>query len=113
MNSKHGNTLSLYFNYQALAGLDEVPPNDGSYRHKQSAAERLGLLIRPRPVEGAVHFLPCELEASQEVLKSVLQPNQTTLVDIVLRRVVREGVFRLRAGTNPRSFKRDPRGQPL
>ena len=70
-------------------------------------------MIRPRPVEGAVHHLPCELRASGDVLQMVLKPNQTTLVDIVLRRVVREGVFRLRKGTKARSFKDDSRGEPL
>lgn len=113
LNSKHGNTLSLYFNYQALVGLDELRSKGEIVRHKQPPAARLGILIRPRPVEGAVHFLPCELQASQEVLKAALQPNQTTLIDVVLRRVVREGVFRLKKGTKARSFKRDSRGKPL
>ncbi|MCH7750548.1 MAG: phospholipase [Planctomycetes bacterium] len=113
LNTKHGNTLSLYFNYQALIGLDELTSEGKIVRGKQKAAEHLGFLIRPRPVEGAVHFLPCELQASREVLQMALQPNQTTLVDIVLRRVVREGVFRLRKGTKARSFKRDSRGKPL
>jgi len=113
MNSKHRNTLSLYFNYQALVGLDELPPGDGSVRRSHAGIDQLGLVIRPRPVEGAVHHLPCELRASGEVLQAVLQPNQTTLVDIVLRRVVREGVFRVRKGTKARSFKDDSRGEPL
>jgi hypothetical protein len=60
-----------------------------------------------------VHYLPCELRASKQAMDAILKPNQTAMVEIVLRRVVREGVFRLDRGTKQRSFKKDKPGAPL
>jgi hypothetical protein len=37
--------------------------------------------FHPRPSEGFVHYVPCEIAASSKLLKNVLKPNQTTLVD--------------------------------
>jgi hypothetical protein len=73
----------------------------------------LGLMILPRPDRGHVHYLPCGIQATAELLESVLQANRTTLLDIVLRRVVRQGVFRLGGlGEKRRSFHKDAPGDP-
>jgi hypothetical protein len=73
----------------------------------------LGRRINPRPSQGFVHYLPCEITASTKLLKRILRPNQTTLVDIVLRRVIRHGVFELDQGTQQKSFKNTQPGDPI
>ncbi len=117
-NRRHGGTLTYFFNHDVMIGCDEVwhvtkKGKEKLIREEQPGAERLGLKITPRPATGFVHYLPCDLEASGSALRSFLKPNQTTLVDIVLRRVVHEGVFRLDRGTKQRKFKNDPPGPPL
>jgi hypothetical protein len=57
--------------------------------------------------------MPCAIKASKSLLSGVIGPNQTTLVDIVLRRVVGKNVFRVDRTTKPRSFKNVKPGEPL
>jgi len=42
-----------------------------------------------------------------------LRPHETTLVDIVLRRIVRRGAFELTTDLEPGSFKSQPPGEPV
>lgn len=112
-NRIHRGTLTYYFNYDVMMGCKEVKRDGKVVREAGKGAEMMGMRIKPRPEEGFVHYLPCELRATRPVLKAIFKPNQTTLVDIVLRRVVREGVFRLDRGTKQRSFKKDKPGPPL
>ena len=106
-------TLTYYFNYDVMMGCEAVERDGKVVREAGKGAEMVGMRITPRPEGGFVHYLPCELRATRQSLKAIFKPNQTTLVDIVLRRVVREGVFRLDRGTKQRSFKKDKPGPPL
>jgi len=112
-NRVHRGTLTYYFNYDVMMGCEAVKRDGKVVREAGKGAEMIGMKIEARPKEGFVHYLPCELRATRQTLKAIFKPNQTTLVDIVLRRVVREGVFRLDRGTKQRSFKKDPPGPPL
>ena len=106
-NTLAPNTLAFYINYDAMRGCAEVTRRgrDEVYRPAWPGTAKLGLRVDPRPQEGFVHYQSCELEASREVLEQVIKPNQTTLVDSVLRRVVYEEVFRFDRGTDQGSFK--------
>jgi hypothetical protein len=73
----------------------------------------LGLRVIPYPQDGFVHYLPAALPATPEHLAAFLKPNQTTLIDVVLRRFVREGVYRLTRSTAPRNFTKQPPGLPV
>lgn len=112
-NKRDRGTLTYYFNWDIMSGCPEVVHEGKVLRPSSDGAKGLGMRITPRPAEGFVHYLPCEISASTELLKSVLQPNQTTLVDIVLRRVIRRGVFELDQGTQQKSFKRTEPGAPI
>jgi len=112
-NRLHRGTLTYYFNHDVIVGCEAVKRDGKVVREANAGAEMVGMRITPRPEEGFVHYLPCELRATRQTLKAIFKPNQTTLVDIVLRRVVREGVFRLDRGTKQRSFKKDKPGPPL
>jgi len=96
-----------------MSGCTEVSHDGKVLRPASPGAQGLGVRIDPRPTEGFVHYLPCEISASTQLLKNVLIPNQTTLVDITLRRVVRRGVFELDQGVAQRSFKKIRPGAPL
>ena len=101
-NSKNPEMITYYFNFDILKnGSPET-----NYKDK---IIKLGLQINPRPVEGFVRFVPCEMTANTELLDKVFKPNSTTLIDIVLHRVVSNEVFRFEV-TNPQknglSFKK-------
>jgi hypothetical protein len=93
MNRVNRNTVTYYFNYDVMSGEDITGKavNPG-----KAQANTLGLEIRPRPSDGFVRYLPCKLEATVDYLEKVLQPNTTTLLDIVLQRIVDKEVFRLK-----------------
>lgn len=112
-NKRSAGTLTYYFNWDIMHGCDEVRHGDRVLRPASCGAEALGLKIVPRPSEGFVHYLPCEISASSKLLTNILRPNQTTLVDITLRRVVRRGVFELDRGTKQRDFKKTRPGVPI
>jgi hypothetical protein len=86
-------TVTYYFNYDAMTGKNIMGENLNPGNERPNL---LGLEIRPRPVAGFIRYLPCKLEATVEYLEKVLQPNTTTLLDIVLQRNVDKQVFRLK-----------------
>jgi hypothetical protein len=112
-NRIHRGTLTYYFNYDLTAGCEAVMRDGKVLRAASAGTKGVGLKITARPEQGFVHYLPCELRASKQAMDAILKPNQTAMVEIVLRRVVREGVFRLDRGTKQRSFKKDKPGAPL
>ncbi len=85
-------TVTYFFNYDNMVGHDIFgkPTNPGSEMPNQ-----MGIIVRPRPTDGFVRFKECRLEATQENLEKALQPNATTLLDIVLQRNVDKYIFRL------------------
>jgi len=112
-NKRHPGTMTYLFNHDVMTGCESVVCKGNEMRGAEPGAGTLGMLILPRPDRGHVHYLPCEIQATAKLLQSVLQPNQSTLLHIVLRRVVRQGVFRLgRLRDKRRSFHKDAPGDP-
>lgn len=105
LNQRQRNTLTYYLNHEAI--------------HKAPA---LGIRIIPRPEpplrpkvseDYFVHYLRADYGADAETLLQFLKPNETLLVDVVLKRIVREGVFRLTTRPQPEDFTNDPPGKPI
>ena len=112
-NKRDRGTITYYFNWDVMCGCPEVVHEGRVLRPASPGAQGLGLQIRPRPTEGFVHYLPCAIGASTELLREIMLPNQTTLVDITLRRIVRRGVFELDRGVQQKSFKQTKPGDPI
>lgn len=94
-NLVNRSVITYYFNYDLITGSPAIiGPGGEVVRHQLNGINRLGLILKPRPENGFIHYLPCRLEASEEFLKQALQPNSTTLVDICLKRIVNSEVFR-------------------
>ncbi len=114
-NRRAPNTLTYFLDSDVMLGAPAIERDGKTLRPAFPGAAKLGFQIEPHLTDGLVHFLPAELEAVATMLESVVKPNQTTLVDIVLRRVVREGAFRLvpldqRKDTD---FSKEPPGDPI
>ncbi len=116
-NSVHPETITYFFNYDAMVGSEAVKDEDDSVvREAREGAGKLGFRIVPRPGRGFVHYLPCGIKASKKMLQDVLHPNSTTLIDIQLRRVVRNNVFclaKMAHKTKPMNFKRTQPGDRI
>ena len=103
--------LAFFLNHAALAGSPPVPGPDG----RIVLPERLprppyGLKLQPRGGEQLVEHWAAQMGAELGGLLDIIEPNQTTIIDIVMRRVVREGVFRLGQSLAARDFRDDPPG---
>ncbi len=94
-NQNNPETISYFFDHDVMKGCEAVKDAKGKVlRPALPGADMLGFKIIARPDSGFVYYLPCEIEASQEMLASALHRNSTTLIDIRLRRVVKKEVFR-------------------
>ena len=100
-NSINRNYLTFFLNYGILTGA-EAP---GLRPAVKREAELIGLKINARPDKGFVHFDEATLRSTAGKLGAFLRPNQTMMVDVVLKRVVHEGTFRMTKDTTPTSFK--------
>jgi hypothetical protein len=94
-NHVNQSIITYFFNYDIMNGTGAVISPDGeTIRKEQQGIDRLGLIIKPRPDEGFIRYLPCSVTASKELFEKAIKPNSTTLVDICLKRVVSNEVFR-------------------
>ncbi len=73
-NQRSPNTLTYFFDYAALSSVHEF-----------------GFIITPRPGAGPVHYTPAEYRGTL-----FLQPDETTMLEIVLERQLEESIFTLR-----------------
>jgi hypothetical protein len=93
-NSLNPETITYFFDYDIMSGSAEVRNNKGEViRQAIPGATMLGFKLTARPDSGFVHYLPCEIKATAEMLQKALLPNSTTLVEIVLKRIVTKNVF--------------------
>ncbi len=95
-NTLNKNMITYFFNYDVMVGTDAAVDKDGNgLREKLDGATKLGFKLKLRPDSGFVQYIPCEINATAEILKMALHPNATTLIDICVQRVVDQEVFRL------------------
>jgi len=109
-NSRHRGTVTYFLNHTLMKGGGEVRFEGAVLRPSLPGANGLGLRVTPHVTDGFVHHLEARLPAAQRLFARFLRPNQTTLVDIVLRRIVRRGVFELTRRTKPQEFKKQRPG---
>jgi hypothetical protein len=92
-NQVNKSTVTYFFNYDVLHGRKAMTVN-GYDLPELKGINQLGLIIRARPDDGFIRYLPCEIHASKELFDKVFQPNSTTMIDICIQRVVSSEVFR-------------------
>ena len=113
-NRRDAGAITFFLNHAALAGAPAVVRADGSVaRAPLIARGNYGLAVRPRSDDAIVLYLDAALNTDQQDLLAYIAPNQTTLIDIVLTRVLRSGVFTLTRQLSPRSFKDDAFGNAI
>lgn len=110
-NRRAPGNLTFFLNHAALTGCDEIRDADNKVRRPDlTPRPPYGLRLQPRDTEKWVEHWPAELGAGLADLLDVLTPNQTTIIDLRLTRVVREGVFRFTRSLAARDFRKDPAG---
>jgi hypothetical protein len=112
-NSRAPGNITFYFNTAVMLGSDPVSLNRKVIRKKLPGAGSFGFRIVPFADSGFVHYLPAVLKGTQELLAQLIRPNETTLIDIVMKRIVHEGVFQLTTNRAPEDFRKIPKGKIL
>ncbi|MGE5625871.1 MAG: esterase/lipase family protein [Bacillota bacterium] len=106
-------TITYYINHARMLGAPAVVYKDREIRPTLQPATSLGLRVIPYPQDGFVLYQPAALPADAKHLAQLVKPNQTTVVDVVLKRIVREGVYRLTRRASPQDFTKQPAGPPV
>jgi hypothetical protein len=107
-NSKQRTTISLFLDYSLLAGDARVadPRNSRKTLRPAVASHRpYGASVQPADLVGLVHHALAQSDRRDDLF-AILGPHQTTVLDVVLPRKVREGVFRLTRDLRPEDFHR-------
>jgi pimeloyl-ACP methyl ester carboxylesterase len=92
-NSRHPGKLTYFLDHSKIAG---VP---------------IGFRIEARPDRGLAYYKPAYI-APQD-LKAIIQPHETLMIEIVLRREVDRACFKLTHNRGPEKFGRQPSGQTI
>jgi len=109
-NQRAGNHLTFYFNHSALNGapavMDPRHPSE-ELRPELKGLTGLGIHIKARPDQGLVSYVPGMYLTDKRPMLDALRPNETTLLEIVLQRLVDGSMAGFDPGTDPRrSFKK-------
>jgi hypothetical protein len=102
-NQRNPGKLTYYIDYDVMSEWLAKPELEGKF----------GFKIVARPVSGFAYYTVAEYKGTFTALKRYFEPNQTLLIEIVLKRHVVEGVFRLTQNLQPESFKNQPHGDEL
>jgi hypothetical protein len=102
-----------YIDAASMLGAPAVVRDGRELRPALPPCTALGLRVIPFPQDGFVHYLPAVLRADAAHLVSLVRPNETTVIDIVLKRMVREGVYRLTREPAAADFTKQPPGLPV
>jgi hypothetical protein len=96
INSVHRNTITLYLNYDLMVGSEAIIDKHGKVvREKTEGAEMLGFQLNARPETGFVKYAPCEMKATKKMLEIAIRPNETTLIEISVQRLIDQEIFQL------------------
>lgn len=101
-NTRHRGTITYFINYDVMMGAPALPEGG---RAELPGAEQLGLELHPRPEQGFVRYRKCRISAKAGTLSRLVRPDQTTLVDIEIDRLVSKETFRLERTLKQASFK--------
>lgn len=113
-NNRRSGALTFQLNHAALAGCPEILRPDGRLaRPERVPRPPYGVRLLPRVENRLVEHWPAELNVSGDSLLDLVAPNQTTIIDIRMRRIVRSGVLRLTRSLAARDFRRDEPGPAI
>ncbi|HEX7339935.1 MAG TPA: phospholipase [Rhodanobacteraceae bacterium] len=93
-NGQQPGNITCFLDHAVLAGCPAIPgPKDAIARPELVPRAPYGLRVDPRYDNRFVEYWQTMLDTSMHQLLDLIRPNETTLVDIILTRVVHKNVF--------------------
>lgn len=114
-NSHQRTNVSLFLNYQLLAGDTRVADPRNTRKTLRAAVtphRPYGANVQPVDLSGLVHHALARSAPGDDLL-TALGPHQTTVLDVVLPRKVHEGVFRFTQNLAPEDFRHPAPGDVI
>jgi hypothetical protein len=102
-NKRSPGKLTYYLDYDVMAPWFKKP----------ALQDCFGFRIAARPDDGYAFYTVGEHQGKYSALAKFFAANQTVMVDVVLKRQVMEGVFRLTQSLIPEDFRKQPKGGPI
>jgi hypothetical protein len=108
--------LTYYLNHDIINGLGPLRNKKQLIRRGSPRLDRLGFRVYAYPMTGFVRYLPAVLQADAQQFANFVRPDETTMVDVILRRVVFRGAFlKVESNKGPElgDFRGQEPGEPL
>ena len=112
-NSLHPGTITFFLNHEIIHGCEAVKRGSKTYRQKISGITDLGMTVEAFPNEGFAHYHPAFVKPNPEILRSVIKPHSTVMIDVVLKRIVHRNTMAITKNLAPASFKSTKPGAAL
>ena len=105
-NSHQPHVVSMFLNHALLSGSPRIADPTNTRKTLRAATEvhrPYSASVQPADLAGFVHHAAAAMATSDDLFDA-LGPHQTTVLDVVLPRLVHEGVFRLTQKLVPEDF---------
>ncbi len=112
-NSASKGTVTFFFNETIMNGSEEIIHDGKKLRDKKQGVKEFGLIIDPHHHTGFAHYEKAYVKASADQLDHILRPHQTTMIEVVMKRVIHEGTHALTQNRNAEEFKKAIPGKAI
>lgn len=117
-NKKNPGVVTFFFNCAVMFGDPARYATLANGKRKKArdplpGLAEFGIRVDADPEEGFAHYHPAIARATPDLLREILRPDETTVLDITLRRVVRENTFSLTSDLKPDDFRKISPGKAI
>ena len=108
-NKRSANIVSFYLNTANITGTPPVSVlhngKNKKIRSKLDSMPSLGFKFIPHQLDGFVHYGISTFEIPARLLKEYIKPNQTLILDLIVKRIIHKNTMQLTHDPTPHDFK--------
>ena len=116
-NTRHRGTITFFLNHDVIHGcpavFHEVDGQRRRFREAMPGIDGLGFQIAAYPDSGFAHYHPAYVKPNPELLKKIIRPHSTVLVDVILKRIIHRNTMDITSELTRASFKDTQPGPAL
>jgi hypothetical protein len=116
-NCRHRGTITFFFNHDVIHGcpavIREVDGKRHKFRERLEGIDGLGMTVEAFPDTGFARYHPAYVKTSPLILRGIIRPHATVLLDVVLKRIIHRNTMDITRDLRRGSFKRTGPGPVL